>query len=216
MTVEKKTQSLASSEIDYLKMLEAKINMLEEELKNQKSSSAKSESTKKQKLHLDDSIPVMSLLPYSLNLSTKEGGQGNVKKFTHFGEIKKILYKDLIDIMEVNSNFMQSGYFYILSPDVIREHGLDEIYSKILTKEKIDEILQTNSAESVSLYESANDAQKEIIISLLIEKIHTNPDSVDFNMIDRISRAANIDIRKKAQEESDVLKDLRGTEETNE
>ena len=128
--------------------------------------------TGRNKVLLDDYVPVMSLLPYRLNLSTKEGGQGDVKKFTKFGEVKNILYKDLVDIIEVNRTFMESGYFYILDPLVIRQHGLDEVYSKILTKEKIEEILNNvNTEYCIDLYNSSNSNQQKVIVQLLVEKV---------------------------------------------
>jgi len=127
---------------------------------------------KRDRVLLDDYVPVMSLLPYRLNLSTKEGGQGDIKKFTKFGEVKNILYKDLVDIIEVNRSFMEAGYFYILDPVVIRQHGLDEVYSKILTKEKIEEILNNvNTEYCIDLYNSSNSNQQKVIVQLLVEKV---------------------------------------------
>ena len=165
------------------------------------------------KIQQDEYIPVMSLIPYNLNLSTKEGGQGSTKKFTKFGEVKRIIYKDLVDILEVHSKFLESGYFYIMNPALIRQHGLDDVYSKILTKEKLDEILSTNSEESVSLYNSANEKQQEIIIQLLVEKVKSNPDSVNLNIVDRISRASKIDIAKVAEDARASDKELFGEAE---
>jgi len=162
------------------------------------------------KIQLDEYIPVMSLIPFRLNLSTKEMGQGDIKKFTKFGEVKSILYKDLVDIIEVHSNFMEAGYFYILDPRVIRQHGLDETYSKILTKEKIEEILfnNTNTEHCVDLYNSANPEQQRIIVTLLGSQLKENPSSVNLYTVDRISRLSNVDITKKAEEEKMLQKDL--------
>lgn len=145
-------------------------------------------------------IKVMSLLNYRLNLCTQPNGQGKVFKFDSFGQIKKILYSDLVDILEVHSNFLEAGYFYIMNPKVIRLHGLDETYSKILTKEKIEKIINAQSEECLTLYSSANKGQQEIIIQLLVEKVAENMDSVNLNIVDKISRLAKIDIYKKAEE----------------
>jgi hypothetical protein len=152
------------------------------------------------KIQQDEYIPVMSLLPYNLNLTTREGGQGSVKKFTKFGEVKRIIYKDLVDILEVHPNFMEAGYFYILHPGFIRHHGLNDIYSKILTKDKIEEILLANTEECVTLYSSANAGQQEIIIQLLVDKVRDNPESINLNMIDKISRVSKVDIIKRAED----------------
>jgi hypothetical protein len=148
----------------------------------------------------DEYVSIMSLLPYFLNLSTKEFGQGSVKKFTKFGEIKRVLYGDLVEIMENHKNFLEAGYFYILNPAIIRKHGLDDIYQKILTKEKIEEILTANSEECVALYNSANPQQQEIIVQLLTDKLRANPDSVNLNVIDKISRISKVDILKRVED----------------
>lgn len=164
---------------------------------------------KRDKVLLDDYVPVISLLPYRLNLSTKEGGQGDIKKFTKFGEVKNILYKDLVDIIEVNRSFMEAGYFYILDPLVIRQHGLDEVYSKILTKEKIEEILNNaNSEYCVDLYNSANPEQQRVIVQLFVDKVKKDPSTVNLYTVDRISRLSGIDITNRAEEEKALEKQL--------
>lgn len=201
MTATKNTELSEKDEKKEIEILRAKIAELESKM-------GQEEDTDKYanvKIPLDEYIPVMSLIPFRLNLSTKELGTGNIKRFTKFGEIKNILYKDLVEIMEVHSNFLQAGYFYILNPAVIRQHGLDEVYSKILTKEKIEEILDTSSDNCVNLYKSANKEQQEIIMRLLINRINDNPGSVNLNVIDRISRESGIDIAKKAADSKAVL-----------
>lgn len=149
------------------------------------------------RINLDSYVRVMSLLPFNLNLSTKEMGQGSIKKFTKFGEVKKILYKDLVDIMEASPNFLTAGFYYILDPRVVRAHGLDETYTKILTKEKIEEILSANSEEGLSLYKTANEEQQKIIIGLIVEKLVADPTSVNLNVVDAISRESGVKIHER-------------------
>ena len=160
------------------------------------------------KIQLDDYISVMSLLPFTLNLSTKEGGQGNIKKFTKFGEVKRILYKDLVDIMDANPQFLSAGFYYILDPRVIRAHGLDEVYSKILSKEKIEDILSANSEEGLSLYNSANEEQQKVIINLMVDKLVEDPRAINLTVIDAISRASGIKIMDKVEDTQTLLEQL--------
>lgn len=155
-------------------------------------------------LKLDDMIPVMSLLPYSLNLSTREQGQGTTKKFSKFGEIKKILYKDLLEILDNHSNFMEAGYFYILSPAVISQHGLQETYSKILNKEKVENLLSLSSEECLNVYTLANEKQKEIIIQLVVDTVRDNPEKVNLNVVDKLSRLSGVEIIKRADDEREI------------
>jgi hypothetical protein len=157
----------------------------------------------------EEYILVMSLLPHTLNLSTQVGGQGSIKKFTKFGETKRILYRDLVEIMEVNSSFVEAGYFYIMDSQLIRYHGLNDVYEKILSKEKIEQILEADSDICVDLYTSANPRQQEIIVNLLIEKTINDQFSVNLSIIDKISRLSKVDIYKKAQETASLRKEMK-------
>lgn len=161
-----------------------------------------------EKLESDSYIPVMSLLPFTLNLSTKEQGQGNVKKFTKFGEVKRILYRDLVDIMEANPQFLEAGFYYILDPRVIRFHGLEEAYAKILTKDKIEDVLSANSEEGLSLYNTANPEQQKIIIGLIVDKLADDPKSVNLNVVDSISRVSGVNINEKVEDTKTLLEQL--------
>lgn len=158
-----------------------------------------------EKIDPDEYIKVMSLLPYTLILSTKEGGQGSLKKFTKYGEIKRILYRDLVDIMETSPGFLEAGYYYILDPRVIRFHGLEDVYENILTKDKIKEIFTANPEESVALYETANKNQQKIIIELIIGEIVEKPGRINMNVIDALSRASGVDIYGKVKDTQTIL-----------
>jgi hypothetical protein len=198
----KPSTQLSAEEKKELEALKARLAELESTPNVEETEKEERKEGKKDKVLLDDYVPVVSLLPYRLNLSTKEGGQGDIKKFTKFGEVKNILYKDLVDIIEVNRSFMEAGYFYILDPVVIRQHGLDEVYSKILTKEKIEEILNNvNTEYCIDLYNSANADQQKVIVQLLVEKMKTDPDSANLYTVDRISRLSKVDITQKAADE---------------
>jgi hypothetical protein len=151
----------------------------------------------------DEYIQVMSLIPFHLNLSTRERGGGKTYKFDHFGQVKRILYSDLVDIFETHPAFLQAGYFYILSPKVIRHHGLDDVYKGILTKEKIEQILTSESSNMetcVSLYQSANKLQQEIIVAFMVDKLVENPDALDLNMVNRITTLSGVNITEKAKD----------------
>lgn len=203
MTTQGTQKSSSSDEKKEIEQLKARIAELESQ-----QVFATLEETIDDKIALDEYIPTMSLLPFALNLSTKEGGQGNVKKFTKFGEVKRILYKDLVDIMEANPQFLAAGFYYILDPRVIRAHGLDEIYSKILSKEKIEDILSANSEEGLSLYNSANEEQQKVIVDLMVNKLVEDPKSINLNIIDSISRASGIKIMDKVEDTQTLLEQL--------
>lgn len=205
MTGNSKTHASKQERIDALK---AELALLEGEKKSVTAKELEGYQEEENKISPDEYIKIMSIIPHHLNISTRERGQGKTFKFDHFGQVKRILYSDLVDILEVQPKFVEWGYFYILSPKVIRHHGLDDIYSKILTKEKIEEVLSgegKNVDTCMSLYNSANDGQKEIIISLMIDKLVENPNSLDLNFVDRISRLSGINIAEKAKDTKEIF-----------
>lgn len=203
-----KKASVSAEQLAQLEFLKQQLAELQKQI-----GVVEEEEYQEKKIAQDDYIRVMSLVPYNLNLATQSGGQGSVKKFTKFGEVKRIIYKDLVDIMEVHRNFLEAGYFYILDPNVIRYHGLNDVYDRLLTKERIEEILDTKSEESADLYMSATEKQQEIIVQLLIDKLKANPDSVNLNVVDKISRLSKVEISKKVDEEKALADILQGAKE---
>jgi len=191
------------------------IEELEAELKRRKqavSADDMTEEIKEEKIPLDELIPVISLIDYPLNLSTLGNGQGKNVRFEKFAQRKQILYQDLLSIMEAYRSFMENGLFYILDKRVIRAHGLQETYSKILTKEKIESIL-AGSKEAVELYKNCNPEQQKIVIGMLVGLVRDDPNSVDLNMIDQLSRQSGIDIKKKADDARELMTPLKEEEE---
>jgi len=152
------------------------------------------------KINPDDYIKVMSLLPYTLNLSTGRDGTGSTKRFTSFGEIKYITYRELVQIIENHPVFAESGYFYIMDKNVIRQYGLDEVYNKILDKEKIELILNTKDESATDLFISANPRQQEVIVALLVSRLAENPDDVNLNVVEKISDISGVNIREKSKD----------------
>jgi len=201
--IKEEEKEMSKQELSELELLKQQVEELRAMLGKQTSIEPEIGETK---VRSDDYVPVMSLLPNTLNLSTKGGGQGTIKRFTKFGEVKNILYRDLVDIMDAHTNFLEAGYFYILNEDVIRQHGLNDLYDTILTKEKIEQIIQTEDENAISLYKNANPHQKEIIINLLVDKVFENLDSVNLNIVDKISRDSGVDILEKAEDRKRMLK----------
>lgn len=155
----------------------------------------------------DDYIKVISLSPMYLTLSTQARGRGKLFNFEKFGDVKRILYRDLVDIMENHRNFLEQGMFYILNSKVIRRHGLDDTYSKILTKEKIEDILKGNLSDAVNLFKTVLPRQQEFICLMLINDIVAGKE-IDLNFVDRISRIVGYDLTDRANEIKEMQKIL--------
>jgi hypothetical protein len=155
-----------------------------------------------EELRADSYITVVSLYPARLTLSTKPGGKGDLFNFQSFGEQKSMLYGDLVSIMESHSegtDFLREGYYYIADERVIRRHGLNELYKRILSKEKIEQILSLKGSDVVPLFQSACKPQQLIICDMLVDMIARGKE-VDKNLISAISQSADIDVLKKSEE----------------
>lgn len=141
-------------------------------------------------------IKVMSLIDNKLNLSTRDRGLGKTFSFEEYGETQDILYSDLMEINNHHRNFLEAGFYYILDDRVVALASKKEAYKKILTKEEIDKILNSDEA-AISLFQKANPKQQEVVIKFIIKKI-VNKETVDYNLIDKLSRVSGVNIIEKA------------------
>lgn len=143
----------------------------------------------------DDAIPfnkqvkVMSLCPNKLNLSTEKGGKGHRYTFERFGEAKKISYGDLIAIGENHRNFKEAGFYYILDDRIVEEEGLSDMYSKILNKEKIEQVL-SNKEDAIAMFQKTNPKQQKNIVDMIVGKLIAG-EYVDQNLVVSIDRVLN-------------------------
>jgi hypothetical protein len=131
-------------------------------------------------------------------LSTLGLGRGKIFSFKKFGETKRILYSDLVEIIEHQDTFLKEGLFYIDDSRVIRRHGLDEVYESILSKDKVQKIIENNQ-NAITLFASASDSQKKMIAQLFIDKL-TRGEQIDLNLVDSITRLSNVKIIEKSEE----------------
>ena len=189
-----------SAEMDELRAQLAALQKQFASISTQQDFTATLDST--EELRADSYITVISLYPARLTLSTKPGGKGDLFNFQSFGEQKSMLYGDLVSIMESHSegtDFLREGYYYIADERVIRRHGLNEIYKRILSKEKIEQILSLKGSDVVPLFQSACKPQQLIICDMLVDMIARGKE-VDKNLISAISQSADIDVLKKSEE----------------
>lgn len=157
---------------------------------------------KKESLSPNTYVKVMSLVKNPLNLSTKPHGRGKTFRFEEFGTIKPMFYSELLEVIENHPNFFQAGYFYILDSRVIEENNWHEMYSKILTKEQMEDIF-VNSSNAVALFSGTNSKQQGVISDYFLERVVSGL-PVDRNLIAEISKISGIDIIKRAEESKEL------------
>ncbi len=150
-------------------------------------------------------IKVMSLNFGKLVLSTESKGQGKVFVFNKFGDVKNIVYSELANLIHHQQSFAEQGRFYVFDKQVVKNHGLVEYYEKFMDKEMIENILDHNREEIITLFNNTTKTQRDIIVNLLIKKIVDGVD-VDITKVDIISRLAEVNIYDIARDKIESKK----------
>jgi hypothetical protein len=154
----------------------------------------------------DRYVKIMSLLPFVLNLPRGKGIPP--LNFKEFGEIKRVTYSVLIEMMnfEIFERFLNNGNFTILDDVVTRYLGLEDSINKILKKDDIEKIFDNtcSTENALELFASANDNQKIIIADMLISRIRDGKD-VNMNLIHLIEKNSKIKIIEKAEAAKEAM-----------
>ena len=153
----------------------------------------------------DERIAVMSLCFNKLNLSVEANGKGRNYTFNEFGQVKRIPYPDLANIINSQERFMSSGFFYIMDARVLEKHSLQELYEKILSKDMLEKVFAL-SKEAVILYQKANNSQRELIHRFLLDKI-VKDELLDLNVISEISKTSGIDLLSQGRDAKERLRE---------
>lgn len=136
---------------------------------------------------LTKSIKVMSLYNGGMTLFTQDHGQGKKFRFEKFGDIRTIQYSDLDACIAVQHRFFEQGYCIILNPDVVKIHGFEDTYKKLLTKKQIDNILTYDDKTLEALFSNTTDHIRQVIVDIVVNKILKN-EYVDMNKVQIINK----------------------------
>lgn len=99
-------------------------------------------------------------------------------------------------------NAARSGLFYILDAEFVEENELSDAYQNILDDKQFKQLLNQSSDYVVDIFKSASDAQKQIIISMIIDKkSHNQP--VDANIVEQISKLSGVDFNMAEEVEDE-------------
>lgn len=132
-------------------------------------------------------IKVISLSDGGVSLRTKPGGDGKVFRFDKFGHSIPITYSDLQDVIATDRSFIEDGCVYICDEDVVRNNYLEDIYSKFITVDTINNIFSFPTEQIVDMVKNTTETIQESIISIIVRKINNN-EYVDMNKVDAIGK----------------------------
>ena len=140
-------------------------------------------------------IPVMSLLPHQLNLTTQPYGQGTVYTFNSMYEELIIPYGDLKEIVRANRSMAQNGKFYILDEEAVVSLRLKGAYKTIIKPDELQKVLNNvgSAQQLIEIYKMAPQGQKQTIVEILKDKRLYN-ENVDMNVLSEISKISGVDL----------------------
>lgn len=139
------------------------------------------------------SIRVRSLFCGTLNLVY---GDNRFVTFNKYGDENRILYRDLIQIINMNHKFADEGYFEIEDKSAVHFLGMEHIYRRIMTYNDIENICSYSNEKATELIENASDYQKNVVATRIARKI-VNGESVDYNKVNLINKLCSVDINKR-------------------
>lgn len=132
-------------------------------------------------------INVVSLSDGGVTLKTAPDG-GIPFRFDKFGHTVAITYNDLQNIISTDRSFIEDGTVYICDPDVVKNNYLEDVYSRFLTVDMINNIFTFPTEKIVDMVSNTTETIQESIISLIVKKINNN-EYVDMNKVDAIGKA---------------------------
>lgn len=153
-------------------------------------------------------IKCISLIFNEINVATGTiADNKNVKSFNfkEYGAIQNIRFDDLSDIVAAYPHTMENGLIYICDKDAVEELGLTEAYSKLCTKEKIDEVSQLNTDIDVDFFVNMETNMRDSIARKIAQSLKDG-NYYDRNRLADINKRCGVDIEQIAKDLEDIDK----------
>lgn len=138
----------------------------------------------------DELIKICSLTHGELNLNL----DGRIAiSFRKYGDIKPVLYSQLVNIVNENRSFAECGDFYIMDKRAVYHLGLFEYYKRIYPLEVLNNIENYDNSKIEKILSNMCRAQKESVIINIARKLY-NEENINQNSVKFIENILNVDI----------------------
>lgn len=128
--------------------------------------------------------------------------------FDKYGDIKPVLYSELMNIVNNNRLFAEEGAFYIMDDASVKYLGLSRYYDNILSYDEIESLESYPDDELRTIIPKISDFQKDVVSLVFANRIY-NDEQVDRNKVEVISKACEIDIAKRAREMKEIADNMK-------
>lgn len=170
-----------------LQMILEKLSAQEEKVKSEDNSTYSHDDVVYKEINPLKLINVVSLTDGGVSLRTAPSG-GKIFRFDKFGHSIPITYTDLQDVIATDRTFIEDGSVYICDKDVVKNNYLEDVYSRFLTVNMINNIFSFPTDKIVEMVSNTTETIQESIISIIVKKINNN-EFVDMNKVDAIGKA---------------------------
>ena len=170
-----------------LQMILEKLSAQEEKVKSEDNSTYSHDDVVYKEINPLKLINVVSLTDGGVSLRTAPNG-GKIFRFDKFGHSIPITYTDLQDVIATDRAFIEDGSVYICDEDVVKNNYLEDVYSRFLTVNMINNIFSFPTDKIVEMVSNTTETIQESIISIIVKKINNN-EFVDMNKVDAIGKA---------------------------
>ena len=170
-----------------LQMILEKLSTQEEKVKSEDNSTYSHDDVVYKEINPLKLINVVSLTDGGVSLRTAPSG-GKIFRFDKFGHSIPITYTDLQDVIATDRAFIEDGSVYICDEDVVKNNYLEDVYSRFLTVNMINNIFSFPTDKIVEMVSNTTETIQESIISIIVKKINNN-EFVDMNKVDAIGKA---------------------------
>lgn len=170
-----------------LQMILEKLSVQEEKVKSEDNPTYSNDNVVYKEINPLRLINVVSLSDGGVSLRTAPNG-GKIFRFDKFGHSIPITYSDLQDVIATDRVFIEDGSVYICDEDVVKNNYLEDVYSKFLTVDVINNIFSFQTDKIVEMVSNTTETIQESIISIIVKKINNN-EYVDMNKVDAIGKA---------------------------
>lgn len=98
-------------------------------------------------------------------------GNNRIYKFSEYGEVVRIVYADIMDIVHNHIKMAREGAFYIMDDNVVSVQGLEEFYKNVLDKKALDDLILQPSKEFEKIFALLSKLQKNVVVNNIVKAI---------------------------------------------
>ena len=141
---------------------------------------------------LTRTVKVTSLLGNSYVLSTQPNGRGAIFRFEKYGESKNIKFTEMQSVLQIYGKQFEEGYAVLVSKKDYEDLGVGYMYDMVLTKDKMDKLLELKTDEDIEIILNFSDDMLDNVLRLIAYRIN-NGANYDYNMINRLQKETDLE-----------------------